>query len=365
MGIQPPEVSSSKTAAEASPYTRTRSKSKSATTPAPKSLSKTKNWERLDEDLSILSSPAPKSVFRKRKTPLATDGEGEMQAEDATPQSSAKKRKMTSPKKKEEEKRLRHFRSRAPGTYLQRLERARSQRMFVINRTRNTDNSLTPSETISMAGTTGNIYDITITHIPHCTCPDNRKGNQCKHIVYVLHNVLKAPEHLQYQLAFLTSELQLIFDQAPLPPTTTSSEPNTSHHHENEKDTPSSNNRKEITGDCPICFMEFDPPTEEIIYCKAACGNNIHKDCFDQWARAQPSSSGVKCVYCRTPWQKDVGDYATLARGGKKGEEGYVNIGEELGLSGVRDVSSYHPFWVRKQMGRGGGRWEGDYDYDD
>lgn len=111
--------------------------------------------------------------------------------------------------------------------------------------------------------------------------------------------------------------------------------------------------------------MEFDPPTEEIIYCKAACGNNIHKDCFDQWARAQPSSSGVKCVYCRTPWQKDVGDYATLARGGKKGEEGYVNIGEELGLSGVRDVSSYHPFWVRKQMGRGGGRWEGDYDYDD
>lgn len=128
MGIQPPEASSSKTAPEASPYTRTRSKSKSATTPAQKSLSKTKNWERLDEDLSILSSPAPKSVSRKRKTPLGTDGEGEMQAEVATPQSSAKKRKMASPKKKDEEKRLRHFRSRAPGTYLQRLERARSQR---------------------------------------------------------------------------------------------------------------------------------------------------------------------------------------------------------------------------------------------
>lgn len=29
-------------------------------------------------------------------------------------------------------------------------------RMFVINRTRNADNPLTPSETISMAGTTGN-----------------------------------------------------------------------------------------------------------------------------------------------------------------------------------------------------------------
>ena len=36
-----------------------------------------------------------------------------------------------------------------------------------------------------MAGTTGNIYTITISQIPQCTCPDNRKGNQCKHIVYV------------------------------------------------------------------------------------------------------------------------------------------------------------------------------------
>jgi len=36
-----------------------------------------------------------------------------------------------------------------------------------------------------MAGTTGNIYSITINQVPSCTCPDNQKGNQCKHIVYV------------------------------------------------------------------------------------------------------------------------------------------------------------------------------------
>ncbi|KAI4265412.1 MAG: hypothetical protein LQ337_008987, partial [Flavoplaca oasis] len=182
--------------------------------------------------------------------------------------------------------------------------------MFVINRTRNIDNPTNPSETISMAGTTGNIYTITITHIPTCTCPDNRKGNQCKHIVYVLHNVLKAPEHLQYQLAFLTSELHQIFNQAPPPPTSSANA---------EHNEPS--NRKQISGDCPICFMEFNPATEEIIFCRAACGNNIHKDCFEQWARAQ-SSGPVKCVYCRTPWQREVGDYETLAKGAKEGEEG-------------------------------------------
>ena len=95
-------------------------------------------------------------------------------------------------------------------------------RMFVIDRTRGGTQE-TPEETIDLAGTTGNVYSITICQLPSCTCPDSLKGNQCKHIVYVylshphgfefvadgvwkvLHNVFKAPEHLQYQLAFLSS----------------------------------------------------------------------------------------------------------------------------------------------------------------
>jgi hypothetical protein len=54
-------------------------------------------------------------------------------------------------------------------------------------------------------------------------------------------------------------------------------------------------NRKPVEGDCPICFMEFESK-EEIVWCKAACGNNIHKKCFDQWA-ATSAESGVRCVY--------------------------------------------------------------------
>lgn len=53
--------------------------------------------------------------------------------------------------------------------------------------------------------------------------------------------------------------------------------------------------RKPVEGDCPICFMEFGR-NEEIVWCKAACGNNIHKKCFDQWA-ATTRQSGVRCVY--------------------------------------------------------------------
>ena len=56
--------------------------------------------------------------------------------------------------------------------------------MFVIDRTRGGTPEI-PEETIDLAGTTGNVYSISICQLPSCTCPDSKKGNQCKHIVYV------------------------------------------------------------------------------------------------------------------------------------------------------------------------------------
>ena len=83
--------------------------------------------------------------------------------------------------------------------------------------------------------------------------------------------VLKAPPHLEYQLALLTSELHEIFSQSPMPPSEATED--------TDSDKPS--NRKPAEGDCPICFMPFDSE-EEIVWCKAACGNNIHAACFEQ-----------------------------------------------------------------------------------
>lgn len=56
--------------------------------------------------------------------------------------------------------------------------------MFVIERTRRGTDEV-PEELIVMAGSTGNLYNINIGLVPSCTCPDNKKGNQCKHIIYV------------------------------------------------------------------------------------------------------------------------------------------------------------------------------------
>ena len=98
-------------------------------------------------------------------------------------------------------------------------------------------------------------------------------------------------------------------------------------------------------------FEDSDKP-EDIVWCKAACGQNVHKGCFEQWARATPGR--VKCVYCRTPWKNDDGEsIKKISKGnmGSVGADGYVNVAGELGLSGERDMSSYHQFWVRKHFG--------------
>ncbi|KAL9125330.1 MAG: hypothetical protein Q9217_005450 [Psora testacea] len=278
------------------------------------------------------------STPSKTKTPT-TDPTEEADIEYPSP---SKKKKKASPEKgTSEEKRLKRFRDHAPHSYLEKLYRATTQRMFVIDRSR-TGTDGCPEESIAMVGSTGNVYSVHIGLIPSCTCPDNQKGNQCKHIVYVLHNVLKAPEHLQYQLAFLSSELREIFDAAPAPMISA--------------DTASdeSCNRKPIEGDCPICFTPFDPSADEIVFCRAACGNNIHANCFEQWAKSQGGRE-VRCVYCRTPWQGDEEQIKRICRDKAKGGprsvngEGYVNVAQELGMSGARDYSTYHQHWVRRQ----------------
>ncbi|KAK4694014.1 hypothetical protein P7C71_g3489, partial [Lecanoromycetidae sp. Uapishka_2] len=292
----------------------------------------------------IDGSPAkPESPAKKRKrsatsTPSKTKGKAvDLTFDDeAGIEAPSSKKKRASPKKvKDEEKRLKRFRQHAPSSFQEKLHRATTQRMFVIDRSRGGTEQI-PEETIEMAGTTGNIYSITIAQLPSCTCPDSQKGNQCKHIVYVLHNVLKAPEHLQYQLAFLSSELREIFAAAPPPASSQASSEDPS-------------NRKEVAGDCPICFTEFEPDSEEIVWCRAACGNNIHKACFEQWVKSQAGKE-VRCVYCRTPWQGDEDSLKRIKNaGGKVNGEGYVNVAEELGLSGARDYSTYHQHWVRRQ----------------
>jgi hypothetical protein len=68
--------------------------------------------------------------------------------------------------------------------------------------------------------------------------------------------------------------------------------------------------RKPIDGDCPICVFEMSAD-EDLVWCKAACGQNFHAECFAQWKRSRVGQR-VTCVYCRTPWQEDAAPPGSL-----------------------------------------------------
>ncbi|CAL3967392.1 unnamed protein product [Diplocarpon coronariae] len=315
------------------------------------------------------SKPAPASnpslKYKKRKfcppAPTADDDDDEeegmhdpmaaCEAQDAlagtrssSSPNSTRKRKVEEP----EEKRLKRFRVKAPVTYLERLMRVRTQRMFLIDREKSLSEAGTSKEEkFAIAGSTGNIYQVTIGRVSTCTCPDASKGNQCKHIIYVMVNVLKAPENLAYQLALLSTEVAKIFANAPVTPQSSNATVSTA--------TDTGGFRKPIEGDCPVCVMKFDEndKSDDIFWCKGACGNNIHRYCFEQWAKSQPGTP--KCVYCRTPWKGDADSIQRISKGDQVNQEGYVNISRELGLSGERDMSSYYQSWVRREFGGGHG----------
>jgi len=153
--------------------------------------------------------------------------------------------------------------------------------------------------------------------------------------------VLHAKFELVYQLALLSSELRDIFAHAPPPADGTTS-----------GDEAYTKNRKPVDGDCPICFTEFDEKTESIVWCRATCGQNIHKECFEMWAATKRQSSmnpwaEAACPYCRSVWQGDDDMIKNIKRTSVLNGEGYVNIADQLGISTTRGrwpPSSQHTY---------------------
>jgi len=236
----------------------------------------------------------------------------------------------------------------------QRINPCSFLRFYVLSRKRvGTPNC--PEEDVELTGSTGNKYTVHVGPISTCTCPHNKSGNQCKHILYVcapspsfvsclvqaartndpispqvLSRVLRADFKYVYQLALLSSELKEIFAGAPpidADPSSTG------------PDAEEAGKRKPIEGDCPICFCEFDLNEKEAItWCRAACGQNVHAHCFRMWAatKCPGRESEATCPYCRSVWGVELDPVAVMKSTGQLNEEGYVNVADQLGISSVR-----------------------------
>ncbi|TDL21594.1 hypothetical protein BD410DRAFT_724161 [Rickenella mellea] len=273
-------------------------------------------------------------------------------------------RKKKDPDVPEPEKRGAIFKKACPKNILERVDRVISQRFFMIDRRREGSEL---REEFSVLGSTGNVYTVSIDRKPSCNCPDASKGNHCKHILFIFLKVLQVPQNSThwYQKGLLTSELAEIFRDAPPAPGSvatarireayakaTGKAPATS----SQEDASAGGKKRRIPvegDDCPVCYEGMHgSPQSKLAFCEE-CGNALHKECFQQWARSKPNPT---CVFCRAKW---VTPGASGASGSASTSEGYVNLGGVAGVSPVRDISTYY------QGPRRGQRYYGYQDYGD
>jgi plasmid maintenance system killer protein len=311
--------------------------------------------------VAVDSSSTPSVVAAKDKvsTPRTTN-EATIHPTTAPPRPTAAPKQKTTRSAASKEKRLKRFRSSPTVKIQERIERALQQRLFLIDASTVSTNLHEggSSITLSVLGSTGNVYEVTIQKVPHCSCPDAAKGNLCKHLLFVMLKVVGLPAHdqLVYQSAYLTDEVEKIIALLQtrlqsLGRDVVANEQVQKVHADMKKgiksDDDESNTvpRKDIDGqDCPICFDDLGSNLSQLTYCKGTCGTNYHKGCIQMWTR-QSARSGPTCPSCRQPW-------IDVATGGKSKKdaaspsrsEGYDNLGRLQGQSSVRDTSTYSTY---------------------
>ncbi|KAG5179073.1 hypothetical protein JKP88DRAFT_327812 [Tribonema minus] len=260
----------------------------------------------------------------------------------------------SSKKKASAEKRQARFRSSCPMPIMQRIQRAATQRMFLLER-RDLSQPDNIHHEFGVIGSTGNVYRVQIASVPSCDCPD--RNPLCKHILFVYLKVLKQPldsPHI-YQAALLQSELQEIFENAP--PSAADVLANQRVRKEFEKlsgkvadgeaaeEEQKGGRAIEADDECPICFEGLLPepgsavPGRPLVCCNGGCGKSLHKECQGAWAMAE-SRMGRQISQ---PWQDAAGSAAA-----RIGEEGYTNIAAVAGLSMQRDTSTYNSYHRRR-----------------
>ncbi|GES80708.1 hypothetical protein RCL_jg2483.t1 [Rhizophagus clarus] len=227
---------------------------------------------------------------------------------------SSKKNKKSKKTKKPinlEEKRLAPFRTECTSSIYERIIHAQQQRIYMVNRTKVNDYH----EEFAILGSTGNFF------------------------VYLKVFRLNHDSQFIYQEALLSKELRSIFANAVPDPTVLASKRVCDKYSmftssklknktgENEKCKP-------IEGNCPVCYELLEEKDHNnIVWCIEGCGNNLHKDCFEQWKKSK-NSDKVTCVYCHANWVDPDSEILII-------EEGYINLGRAQGMNTIRGYTNY------------------------
>jgi hypothetical protein len=188
-----------------------------------------------------------------------------------------------------------------------RIKKATNQALYIVKII-----SLEKDNTRKFAvmGSTGNVYEVSISTKPKCTCPDYTiRKRRCKHIYFILIKAMKLDDP---EKKLKKNDLKKLFKNIPKTLEDLLVDEEFRQVYDNMgTDIDKTDSKVEMRGKddiCPICLEDLS--TGELDYCKSSCGKAIHKDCFKMWVKKNTAN----CVFCRSEWMKEevVGSYVNL-----------------------------------------------------
>jgi len=215
------------------------------------------------------------------------------------------------------------YRRRMPQGTDDRIERALSQRLYLLERRAQAEGGASQAEdaesaevTFAVMGSTGNVYEVAISSVPRCNCPDFlRRQSPCKHVLFVWLRVLRleaddprvwqrrlGPEDVQEVLRRSCSAATCRGVCAPTRVQRRYKDLTGTGGSELEASQPGRARKALEEDDCPICceaFEEQDEGNGLVTFC-LSCGSNLHRDCIDRWQRASKKGD---CPLCREPFR--------------------------------------------------------------
>jgi hypothetical protein len=166
----------------------------------------------------------------------------------------------------------------------ERINRAKTQRIYLINRDINDDFAM-----FEVMGTTGNIYFVELDGNPTCTCPDfTQRSNRCKHILFMLVKLFNVPN--PYQNKFTVKEIKKYIKKYK----EILMQFTVDYDYDDISKLDPDIGPKCVDDNCVVCM---DPLSngEKYIYCKKFCGRCLHVDCYTHLIMKNPA---LKCPYC-------------------------------------------------------------------
>ncbi|XP_058070003.1 uncharacterized protein LOC131219032 [Magnolia sinica] len=165
-------------------------------------------------------------------------------------------------------------------------------------------------------GATGNVYTVTLSVAPSCTCPD--RTTPCKHILFVLLRVLglSLDDTCLRRRTLRPCQLSRLL-RTPVSLDTLAGPRARERFHQLFSESRGSfglPHTIELPDDstCPVC-MEQMRKEERLVAC-AVCRNSLHDECFLKWKRSR-GRRAASCVICRARWRerKELDGYMNLA----------------------------------------------------